>query len=199
MMIAKVRLFVTRECDQIRRKLKTLTGGVRSLSIESKMFLCLEEELYKIDNLDTSDIEEHTGIQEYFGSAERNGEPATKRQKKSLGDAVSSVPRYIGMRCVNEDLKSAAVFECPDIGSNSALSTAGGMTKSLLHMMILTHSQVRQRYNCFNDLLPSHVIIMDASLLVIRQLEVYAATTANKIQVSNYEQLCNSRMNVTLT
>lgn len=174
-MVEKVKLFLATKCDRIRRLLKGGSGGITALSVESQMLLCLEEELSSAtegDKINAAGV-----IEEYFGdnqtctvSNAADVGPTKKKQRRETSSKED--PRFIGMRCMDVDAKAVSVVE---------LRTSS--LKSHLHIMILTHDQVQHRLNCFSELLPSHVVVLDANLTAIRQLEVYSADTGNDVKV----------------
>lgn len=186
-MLNKMKLFVTKQCDGIRRQLKNNTLSVSSLPIERQMLLCLEEELYC--NSSSSGGETLLGGMFAVGSTTCDiSGPAAKKQRidKISTGADDGDSKFVGMRCVSLDERTTTVLEHPSVSSVEkphGVAESTLLEKSRLHMMILTHAQVRHRVNCFSELLPSHVIVMDADLLVIRQLEVYSAVSGNNLQV----------------
>ena len=191
-MFEKANFFVTNQCDKIRHRLKHSgdhMSSIKSLSIESQMMLLLEEELHSLSDDKDIDSASGSGLRKYFAGGDISEsdrcEQAKKKQRTSTTDTTEN-EQFIGMRCVTFDDRTVNIVEYPGIMCNSNSGKTDGTSVNCgMSIMVLTHSQIHQQINIFEDFRPSSVILFDADLACIRLLEVYTANTTNKIQVSD--------------
>lgn len=152
-----------------------------------------------------------TDIKEYFRSeadnnatdrsvGEKNvkrsaeGEGSNRSSKRSrledgLSPKTASASRYDGMRYIQQE-NSVHVAELPFISDNysdvhkSGSILKGSKIKNAMHCLVFSHLQIRQQINIFEEYEPAYVILLDADVAAIRQLEVYSANQRRKVQVS---------------
>lgn len=193
----RLKMFVTKQCDGIRRQVQ---GAI--LARESRIGAKSEEKKTDLDikaavEAGLSDSQRMMLILNEDLNREINQseipnfeKPPTKRARIADESNSASFGHFDGMRYVEGDI-NVSILEHPDISTASADTVKRGTKKSLplagstnMHIIVLTHEQIRQSVQPFADMQSAFVVLMDPDLFSIRLLETYVAAVCYPVKVS---------------